>query len=424
MSGNKSGDGLPSRNGTIKTLAIGPTNYINPAHVALAGVEGRSICSYTPFIPLQYLEKLGMIIPTTVFTQNFTVDNLKSIFGERSVDLSIFPEQKIVENKRKMMESKMASLIFRFLSVELANRVSCYDFIKSSLSFDDPQSFSAIDSAISNNTRQMHDVFNRWGIHNYTLRSCNGTIGNYLISTMDDITRELHYHIMPVILPGNLAYQRMHILLYGSVDLEYVIFLVDEELESPSFPIKGLQTMYKGRLKLALLETAGQIVYVPKEFITDNCFISPFKLTARSIEKRKKEKESIVRMYLEVVRTGRSIDWSKYYDHEKDLPPYTGPLVPPTEPTSMVFDRLTEVAMEGRAVNSSIVDTIGALGTLVDLAAAQMTEIRELSGISARNLGQDDVLTLEEEDGPMEEVHSWDTVGLQQNENGEPILPF
>lgn len=397
--------------GITKTLTVGNLYYTSPDINPTRGV----MSPYTNLIPLQYLEKMEFNLPESATSQVIGIGNLRDIFGARQVDLSRFPEAQIITNKQKSMEKKGTALLYRLLGVPaIFDKNSAYSYLESYLGMGIPQGFTSSIEMISNNTKAMHDVFGKWRISSYTLRSCNGTVGNFHISTTSPDGTETAYQILPVILPQNLYYQRLHLFLHGSIDLAYVIFLVNEELEKDSFPIKGLRTMYMGRLKKILLDTAGQVMLVPGDFIRENCFVPPFKLAGRKPAQRAMEKDSIVRMFLAGIQTGNyDLDWSMYYDPTKDVPspePYTGPLVPPVDSTSMVDDRMKELMPQG-AARSPIVPVTG---DLVPTALQRLFgAATELGSLRAEMVG---VTTSVADIGPAERrLHPMDDI-----EGGQP----
>lgn len=395
MSGNRNTRGTAIEgSGEIKTVNVTRTFFSE------RGAQSKAICPFTNFIPIQYLEKMEFVADERTNTLGITTERLNDVFGERQVDLSIYAPEKIIEHKRKILEIKGASLLYRVISSGLFNKRRIYEYLESLLDFDKPQGFGNALSIISNNTREMHDAFGKWDVFQYTLRSCNGTVGNFHITTNTDGPANPTFHILPVILPQNLYYQRLHILLHGSVDLEHVVFLVNEELESDTFPIKGLQAMYVGRLKKILAATSGQVMLVPRGFIEDNCFILPFELAARKPVQRKKERDSIVRMFLQnALREASMLDWELYYDPMKDIPappPYTGPLVAPVGSTSMVDDRMSELVPQGRA---TVVLESGAvvhppnqeMERLANMVSSMRQEMMDLVGIEPHRHPIDDI---------------------------------
>lgn len=337
----------------MHSLVVRETTNVAPN---ASGSLSKGICPYTPFIPLQYLEKCLVVLSQAEVPAIEPVQ-MRHMLGEHQLDLSLCAPEKILENKRQMIRKKKDSLLYRYIERTGANKMEAYRYMEGVCLFEDFQRFSNYNTAINNNTREMHEAFGEWKTTAYRLRSCSGTVGNFHITTYTEGLTELVFHILPVILPENLHYQRLHTLLYGTVDLAHVIFLVNEELEDTSFPIKGLRSMYIGRLKKIMLQTSGQIALVPKGFIEENCFVNPFKLTARKPVQRKKEKDSIVRMFLRSARHQDAfLEWSLYYDPLEEVPlplPYDGPLVPSVESTSMVEERIAELMPQGRATVSA-----------------------------------------------------------------------
>lgn len=190
----------------------------------------------------------------------------------------------------------------------------------------------------------------------FKLRTFSGIIGNYSLALFDSLEDSYTYHILAVILPENLYYQRLHILLTGAIDLSYVVFLVNEELEKDTFPIRGLRTFYMGRLKNILESTTGRIHLVPKEVISKGCFLQEFTLP-RNITERKLTVASIGEMFKQFVATER-MDLSLLYKAPELVKP-VGPLVPAVKDTDLVHARFAQLApqqLQERTVRMELVD--------------------------------------------------------------------
>lgn len=314
----------------------------------------KAICPFTPFIPMHYLKSYAY---STIVGQARNVVNVRNIFGivprrllERLSEADI-TKLIAVKNKKASAHTLLYTLLLDMF-MGSGNQMM-YTEINNSMRFLSPSAigYRTISTVVSNNTKTMAEVFGTAKSERFKLRTCEGVIGMMSMSSLVDGSRET-YHILPVILPQNLYYQRMHLLLYGSIDLEYVIFLVDEQLERKDFPIPSLRTFYQGRLKEAIKTTGSQVYLVPVSFIYENCFVQKFQLKSKLPKERRMEKDSLVAIFRKQVPDS-VLDWGLLYEPEgvKEVRGQE-PLVPSVEPTSLVSDRLSELQIPAGSDNA------------------------------------------------------------------------
>lgn len=108
-----------------------------------------------------------------------------------------------------------------------------------------------------------------------------------LSPSADGVTRP---RILPVILPENLLYQRLRLTLGLNIDLEYVIVLVDMELDNINQMPAGMYQWYKNSALPVLKDSACQIWKVPQSVIEELCFITnTYNFHETSVKGRKEE---------------------------------------------------------------------------------------------------------------------------------------
>lgn len=99
--------------------------------------------------------------------------------------------------------------------------------------------------------------------------------------------------VFPVILPENLEYHRLRWINCLPVDLSKVILLVDRDIESPQYPVKGARTFFNREILPYILKTSCTVFSVPQDFIWEYCFYKEYKFKEKGIIKQMKELEDI-----------------------------------------------------------------------------------------------------------------------------------
>lgn len=295
------------------------------------------MCPYTPFIPIEYLRfnttTLSKLkdapIPSVVWNNSFSALNSQYEQSDRILIGTV---------KRNLLKNNFISSCLLYAGVSQP----VYETIEHFLNCDKPISSGSIESTSINNTSEMASKFNCTRGVDFTLRTFSGLLGDYSLAVKDE-SGQFTYHILAVVLPENLFYQKLHLLMTGEIDMSYVIFLVDEQLQSTEFPIRGLRTFYLGRLKSMLQATTGKIHFVPKEFINKACFIENFQ-PSRKIKERKLTIASMGIMFRKYLNTG-GMDMSLLYKEakEQEVKP-VGPLVGTVDPTDLVEKRFAQLS--------------------------------------------------------------------------------
>ena len=99
--------------------------------------------------------------------------------------------------------------------------------------------------------------------------------------------------VMAVVLPENYIYQKEYLLTHGKVDLSKVIFLVNRELDSTSFPQKNFRAFYRKHILPIIKSLNVDVWHVPTSFIEENCFHNKITLESKSFMDKKKEIECL-----------------------------------------------------------------------------------------------------------------------------------
>jgi hypothetical protein len=143
------------------------------------------------------------------------------------------------------------------------------------------------------------DVGNKWRLTNswnietslekedfkeFRMRSFRGYIGTYTL--FDDISPV----IIPCIHRSALLEVKYNFLLTGNIDTSYISLFIDKEIENTGYENKNFRAFYKKYLEKTVLESNMNIYYVPKQFILNECFIQPLKLS-NNIRIRKQQIE-------------------------------------------------------------------------------------------------------------------------------------
>lgn len=359
-------------------------NYLNGMDTAMS--------PYTPFIPMEYLNRGRTFTYYNPESRSLNSSWMSALFPAMGRPTSVMTEFRNSKSRLIRSPELIYSIIFG------ATQGSEAEYIKSSvlksvndyLKNDNPHGMEgALRDMISNNTAEMSTCFNSPTIRSFFLRTYNGGIGNYCLFRDTDAGRI--YHILPVILPEHLYYQRMHILIKGTIDMSKVIILVDRDLEDTDSHV-GVRKLYLGRLKSQLLESGAQIWAVPRECIHQLCFVQDYKVQSKKIIDRQREIESMGKMFKHYVESGL-LDMNILYKPPIQVQPamvMTGTakvpevLVAAVEPTSLLTDRFYELIPDNEVSPGALMTALAegelqsqveALSTLVDQTREQLMTV-------------------------------------------------
>lgn len=238
--------------GSISLLRPARDHELYPTSPILSGTN-----EYCNLIPIHHL---GVGFETCRERLDDSV--LRALFADAYQEMS-------TTEKLAFLEVKKTQLLPRVFQVTREwSKHSCYGQATRlvdtewSVSYLYPQG-----ARISNNTKQLEEAFTGEPCRSFRLRTIDGYVGDYTFIVGNTLV------IMPVVLPANYYYQRLHILATGHIDLSKVIFLVDRRLEDRTFSVPAASVIYHGRLRDYLMKTTAQIALVPAGFIQDACFI-------------------------------------------------------------------------------------------------------------------------------------------------------
>jgi len=211
------------------------------------GRPPRTISPYVPLIPLSYLadgDVSSLVSPLETFAET------------RAYQLMTADEKEVFLNMKMAHLAKYPNISKKFNRRKLEGKNWIYADIERELNSDFAFPSIVESASISNNTKEMHQVFPTATIAGFTMRAFSGLIGQMSMYTSDaGNTRACR--ILATIHPANLAYQRMHIMLHGTVDMAKVIFLIDETLQSPDTCASAMYTFYHGRIEPWIKATAA-----------------------------------------------------------------------------------------------------------------------------------------------------------------------
>lgn len=267
------------------------------------------ISPHTELIPIQYLLAGKELISLNTYNNGSTwMDNYDTVIsvlrdsGRSPYVLSLdsHDQKKLRDKMKTLIGHSLIGEIIKVKGYKHAVKGAINDF----LSFKTNISPTITGSSIHNSTVDMALAFKESFHRRFTLRTYNGSIGWYSIYEQIMIREEsvAKPHILSVILPENLYYQKLHIIKYGNIDLTKVIILVNRELEDSDFHLPGLRTLYMGRLKPLIQATGATIMLVPQSYIEDKCFIPEFKLPI-SIRERRKAIDELKQTFLNYFAT-------------------------------------------------------------------------------------------------------------------------
>lgn len=142
-------------------------------------------------------------------------------------------------------------------------------------------------------TRRMHQrSYNCW----------NSVFTSFLQGPNDPVTyaSEQYYpELLAVILPENYLYMKYNLLVHNTIDLSKVIILVDRELNTAQFEKKAYRKFYQEAFLPHIMKSACDVWEVPKEFITENCFLGDVSFKGMGPIKKREIVDDMINQFCE-----------------------------------------------------------------------------------------------------------------------------
>lgn len=314
---------------TFEKVAKVETDLINSVGMQLHPVQPNSefngfgtkllASPYTKFIPMfyldRYLSKDSGIIHTLKIVNDYHDHNFDYLFDKKRANekrtkkiAKLWLENKSIPLAKIVLGSPVNTLLVGANRVQTPgdielNKTSAKNIINLYLMNDVPMDIADNnDGTLINSSsldRMAGNFFRMENKTSFTMRSYRGYTGMFTMIAKAGSSIHAPYkpYILPVILPENLIYQKLHILATGKIDLTKVVLLVDGQLEMTDFPLKSLKALYKS-IK-PTLETYGFDIWkVPSDFIIDNCFLGKFTVPGKTIMQKKKEISTLVENFI------------------------------------------------------------------------------------------------------------------------------
>lgn len=348
----------------METNGIKTEHDIGTFWNALDDYSAKHMSIYTPFIPISLLK----VSATALLYRDHSIPVpigsaihqwiARKCGGIGRADLAVKHQQKVMRQRGR------PELIYRLLDYIITNfqweegrnrtRMEINDYLARD------QAITRYHDNINNSTADMHATFTTSEISTFSLRTYRGSIGNFQFSKRLE-NGDYEDYILPVILPQNLYYQKLHVLTTGKIDLSKVIILIDKRLEDPDFALPGMRKFYEGRLKPQLRASAAQLWFVPPGYIEQNCYISRVvSLKSEKLDDRQKEIDSIADIFIDSFIRNSSVDMRRLYEPPVTVEEVIAPvaarspepvvLIPPVEPTPLVADRFSELVVAPETV--------------------------------------------------------------------------
>ncbi|MEI6186916.1 MAG: hypothetical protein WCP46_00240 [Alphaproteobacteria bacterium] len=269
-----------------------------PASIFKLGTNSRGLssasryfmCPFSEFIPLVYLS-----VAPQLFNKRYHYINEKYIDSRQGRSLT-GEHVDMFKATLKDKENPLSYFIYNLITDG-----SGHDSIKGSVDTYVNAYLGQENPLLLENSGWIHRYDNitenvfKEGLTTINMRTFSASMGSY--SLFRNTSAEILPVVLPIVLPENYMYQKLHILLHGTIDMTKVIFLVDKDLQGTSYPHKAFRTMYKKYVEPHLLATKAQIYYVPFEFMKDYCYIGGNELKEKSIIGRKKEISQIISQF-------------------------------------------------------------------------------------------------------------------------------
>lgn len=249
-----------------------------------SGTEYK-VSPYTDFIPILYLTQE----PGSIFDYHYSKSYL-SREGVPTKYLKKIEEQNPIPNYigRYLADYGWNKGIIEDLKIDLKSCINDYLFNDNcySLIWDSVWGGSGSQNAINNLKSNK--------LKNLYMRSYQGYIGGLSVFLGRD---ETNPHILAVIEPEDLIYQKLHLLLHGTLDMEKVIILIDRQLDATDFPNKAFRAFYKKYILPELAKYKCNIWKVPLDFIKESCFHKKISIKETNILKRKQLIKSLIEQF-------------------------------------------------------------------------------------------------------------------------------
>jgi hypothetical protein len=279
---------------------------------------------YTRFIPLFYLRH-GESLPVFDSGRHPHIEEFYRVLARRELnqymagagildpDLQGKLHAHITGFGKAKREKWRNSVIGRIVSVygaqtKSSGEIVIIDYIKRYLKLDLPLVFTqhsiGYQGAFSRD--QMFSAFSEANPpSHFSQRTYGGVLDLLTLFYRSNLIRNSGDKLLPAVVavvdPQTLVYQKLHWVLTGTFDLSRVSVLVDQELDSPKFPVNGLREFYYKNLQPWMINKGLNIWKVPRVFIEDYCLLKEEIPRAGGILKYKQRcDEFINKVYAEV----------------------------------------------------------------------------------------------------------------------------
>lgn len=136
-------------------------------------------------------------------------------------------------------------------------------------------------------TYNIENQFVKSEFSNFRMRSFSGYVGNY--NLFDGFSPV----VLPVIHRDSLMEVKYNFVLTGKIDTDFISLFIDKEIENTGYENKNFRAFYKKYIEKNILESKMNLCYVPKQFILENCFIQPLKLSNNLMQRKQQIQEKI-----------------------------------------------------------------------------------------------------------------------------------
>lgn len=229
---------------------------------------------YSEYIPLNYVLSTEWEIP--FMSTGINKDDYKDFVFENTPLNNCFKHllKNIRRENGKIDETRIKSDLKSFVN----------DYLK----HDKIINFFNINNRYSlSSTWNIETQFLKSEFSNFRMRSFKGYVGNY------NLFNENSPVVLPVIHRDSLMEVKYNFLLTGKIDTDFISLFIDKEIENTGYENKNFRAFYKKYIEKNILESKMNLCYVPKQFILENCFIQPLKLSNNLIQRKQQIQEKI-----------------------------------------------------------------------------------------------------------------------------------
>lgn len=272
---------------SLSTLYAGRDIESVPEHLS----EELVIHPYTKMIPLSYI----------MIDKGYSAGFTRAADAVRRWGVRGKPDQKKINKLNLEWRNKMfITMTFpRFNNDKEESRKTAYTTLSEYIEKDNLESIGALAQGYYSTRGRDHIIrqFFENRANRFFQRTYKGFIEPYTMYVNNSDNR-YHPIFLAVVLPENYLYVKYHILAKNTIPLDRVVVLVDKDIDKRGIYIEPVRKMYR-ELMPHVMASACQVWKVPKEFIIDSCFHSPYTIKSVGIKEIKEEKEQLINEFYE-----------------------------------------------------------------------------------------------------------------------------